>query len=953
MAEEPRFRQRIFQEGGKTAPQMIGRFWKFLISKGSYFGYLGLALLVVIGLMTLVRTIAYLEPTDGAEWALEDDLITVTSIDLSADPSLHVGDVLVSIDSNPINSLEDYDKHLFESPIGSRRNYVVLRSGESYEPFVTIYGRKTPVEGYYLLAFTGFVYLIFLLLVLGQNVTFSSKRLLAVFSLCVYLVFVLQHTDRFVLLDWFNFVLDHMAAVLLPSALAGVALNQTFSRSKWLNFVQALHWGPTAVLLVLTIMEMGPLSSIIKKLDIVQLEGVRDLWSGSLIIAAVLVLALVAEIRSKERNFTLYWAAAWLPYALKLLHLKFPYDTHIAGLAPVILPLALLMEWRGRDEFHLGHIGKKVLVYIFTTLVLMLGFFLFIGLFHLLLGAKLGESGQTIFLGLGIMFASMSFGTLSDYAAEALDRMIYGKRFESIRILSDFSGINRADTNLDDFLHIIRSRIKNAFQVEKGLAYKVSDNETCFQTIAAIHPEAKFVFDELPPLLLKGEIVKGHQVQASGIDTEEPPFKPNDVICPIRVTHKLAALIVLTPQGNQLKLSPEEMRLLKSLLHQCDVLMENMELYHSVHQKVASINQLNEYNDNIIESSRVGILTTDDLGRTVSANSALAGLSGIEKKNIIGKTFEQVFKSKKVKVQRRVKSGFAMEGLFLNGVGEQLLLEIEKTPLRTKDNEVYGALYLIEDIRERKRMDEKLMQQEKLASIGLLAAGVAHEINTPLTGITSYSQMLGNDPSLDEDQKELLQLIQNQSQRAANIVSELLHFSRKESLPKGPVDLMEILDQTLRFLSHQMQKRKVRITVAAPQVPAIISGYPNQIQQVFLNLMVNAMDAMPDGGDIEVGASVGHSRIDMWFQDNGIGMDAKTQSHIFDPFFTTKEVGKGTGLGMAVVFKILQDHEAGIEVESAPDEGCRFTLQFFRLGEQSGVAWNDSQMEDTGKTLMP
>ncbi len=933
---------------------MLGRFWKFLSSKGSYFGYLGLTLLIVIGLMTVVRNITYMEPTDGAEWGMKDGKLTVVATDLNADPSLHVGDVLVSIDSNPIDTLEAYNKYLFENaPIGSRLDYSVLRGGEPYDPYVDIFGKKQHITDYYLLAFSGFVYLTFLFLVLGQNVTFSSKRLLSAFSLCVYLVFVFHYTEKMVLLDWISFVLDQIGAILLPSTLAGVALNQTFSRSKWLKFIQAIHWTPTLILLALTLSEIGLAPSLVSGLDIIKLQNIRDFWSGSLIIASVLVLALIAEIRSKERNFTLYWAAAWLPFALKLLKLDYPYASTIAGLAPIILPIALLMEWRGRDEFHLGHIGKKVLVYIFTTFVLMLGFFLFIGLFQWLLGSEMGEEGQTIFMGLGIMFASMSFGAISDYAAEALDRLIYGKRFESIRILSDFSGINRADTNLDDFLHIIRSRIKNAFQVEKGLAYRVFDNDRCFKTISAIHPESKFIFEELPPLLLRGEILKGHQVKAAGIDTDESPFRPNDLICPIRVTHKLAALIVLTPEGNQLKLSPEEMRLLKSLLHQCDVLMENMELYHSVHQKVEDINQLKEYNDNIIESSRVGILTTDDLGRAVSANSALAGLSGMEKQAIIGRTFDQVFKSKKVKVQRRVKSGFTMEGLFQNAAGDMLMLELEKTPLRTKDNVVYGALYLIEDIKERKRMDEKLMQQEKLASIGLLAAGVAHEINTPLTGITSYSQMLGKDPSLDEDQKELLELIQHQSQRAANIVAELLHFSRKESLPKGPVDLMDILDQTLRFLSHQIQKRKVRITLVSPDTQAIIDGYANQVQQVFLNLVVNAMDAMPDGGDLEIGARCSSTRVEMWFQDNGIGMDKETQSRIFDPFFTTKEVGKGTGLGMAVVFKILQDHEAGIEVESAPNEGCRFTLQFFRMGEKPTASWQSTALGDTGKTMIP
>jgi signal transduction histidine kinase len=129
-------------------------------------------------------------------------------------------------------------------------------------------------------------------------------------------------------------------------------------------------------------------------------------------------------------------------------------------------------------------------------------------------------------------------------------------------------------------------------------------------------------------------------------------------------------------------------------------------------------------------------------------------------------------------------------------------------------------------------------------------------------------------------------------------------------------------------LSHQIQKRKVRIHLHQPNDSAIINGYANQIQQVYLNLIVNAMDAMPEGGTIEIGLTVNTNGIELWFKDQGIGMDAETKSHIFDPFFTTKEVGKGTGLGLAVVYRILQDHGASIEVESEPGRGCSFILLF-------------------------
>ncbi len=647
----------------------------------------------------------------------------------------------------------------------------------------------------------------------------------------------------------------------------------------------------------------------------------------------------MAEIRSREKNFPFFWAIAWLPFALTLWELDYLFSHEVAGLAPIILPVALLFEWSGRGELHLGHIGKKVVTYLSVIFVLMLGYFFFLSLVQLLFGTLMSTDAQYIIFGIGIMFAAVSYSPLNHFAAQQLDRLIYGKRYESIRVLSDFGGINRADTNIDDFLHIIFNRIKKAFRLESGAVFKVGENTKVFKPIALQPETPAFIFEELNPKLHEGEVIRGNQVRAYLFDREKSdPFQPNDYICPIRVAGKLAAVLVLALEGGY-RFTPEELRLLKSLLHQCDVLMENMELYQSVHQKAESISQLKEYNENIIESSRIGILTMDDMNRAVSGNSALAELVGKTKEEVLGKTFEQLLFSGDVRLQRRVKSGFALEGTFMNGRGEELILKVEKTPLRTKENVVYGTLYLIEDIREKRRFDEQLTQQEKLASIGLLAAGVAHEINTPLTGITSYSQLLFREPGLNEDQKELLDLIQGQSQRAANIVTELLHFSRKESAPKGPVDLMEVLNQTLRFLSHQIRKNKVGVTIVEPGEPAVIEGYPNQLQQVFVNLIVNAMDAMPGGGKLEIRLCTRDDRIDMWFKDTGSGMDDQTRSHIFDPFFTTKEVGKGTGLGLSVVFKIMQDHNAALEVKSGPGKGATFFLSFNPRGREPKSMW--------------
>lgn len=909
--------------------------WKWLVAKRRFWGYLALTLLVTLGLMNLIYILTYLAPTDGAEWAMQNGRLTVTQTDLDAETRLQVGDVLTMINERIIEDKEDYDNWLYdEARIGSTYLYVLERAGSSFEPFVTIRGmREEGNRDYFIYAFAGFAHLIFTVMLLSQNVAYASKRTLVLFCLCVYMTFAFHYTNRFISLDWISFFLDLVGQVLLPSALASVAVSRALYRSRFQKFVQALHWVPSLLLLALQ-MHFLLLLPLWDNLGFGQdfferIENLQSTWSGSLIAAALVLLVVRGERRSQEHNLTFFWCVGWAPYMLLLFDQTFPFIEIVAAIAPVLLLLALLIDWGRNDELYLGEIGKKTAVYGSMIFVLLLTYFLVYRGFQALVGPKFSTMGQTVVLGIVLILSAVLAAPLKQYFAEWVDRLVYGKRFEFIRVLSDFSGLNRADMNIDRFLEIINRRIKEAFAVERGFAAKVGANAKAFKVVSEDGDHPGFIFEELPTALLNGDIVRAGDVKARLIGKRDgQPFASGDYICPIRTSGNLNALIVFSRGGDNPMLSPEELRLLQSLINQCDVLMENMELYQAVNQKVESINQLKEYNENIIESSRVGILTTDEVGRAVSCNHAFADLTGQPREQVMGQRFEQLFQRLDTHSHRQVRSGFTAEGIYRNRLGKDLVLEIQETPLKTKENHVYGTLFLVEDIRERKEFNEKLQQQEKLASIGMLAAGVAHEINTPLTGIASYSQLLVNDGSLSEANKELLELIQAQSNRAAKIVNELLNFSRKENAPRGPVDVVSVIDQTLRFLKHTVQKRNVLVTFREPALRPEFQGYANQLQQVFINLIMNALDAMQAGGELEIGVEEQSSFVHVWVKDSGSGMDEKTRSLIFDPFFTTKEAGKGTGLGLAVVYNILQDHQASVHVDSKLGEGTAFHIYF-------------------------
>ena len=217
-----------------------------------------------------------------------------------------------------------------------------------------------------------------------------------------------------------------------------------------------------------------------------------------------------------------------------------------------------------------------------------------------------------------------------------------------------------------------------------------------------------------------------------------------------------------------------------------------------------------------------------------------------------------------------------------------------------------------------------------MSSIGLLAAGVAHEVNTPLTGVSSYTQMLlGMIPETDP-KHALLQKMQRQTDRATNIVGNLLNFSRTgNAIESSELDINKLLDDTLQLLEPQLRKSNVGIIKDYTNIPPRIFGNSGKLQQVFTNLILNARDAMFDGGTITLSTSIDDSdEVAIVVSDTGEGISAENLNKIFDPFFTTKGVGNGTGLGLAVTYGIVQEHSGTIEVRSENGDGTTFRLVF-------------------------
>ncbi len=251
------------------------------------------------------------------------------------------------------------------------------------------------------------------------------------------------------------------------------------------------------------------------------------------------------------------------------------------------------------------------------------------------------------------------------------------------------------------------------------------------------------------------------------------------------------------------------------------------------------------------------------------------------------------------------------------------------SPLFDEQGKIEGAIVSGRDVTEVKRLETQLIQAEKLAAMGQMLAGVAHELNNPLTAILGASELLRERQGVDDNTKRQLEMTHRQARRAARIVQNLLEFSRPASPQKKTLDLNVVIDRTLQLQDHSLRRNNVEVEFqSVPGFPLIV-GDANQLIQIFLNLISNAEQAIREArpsGRIQIRLGRSGNRVSATVQDDGIGIPPDVLPKLFDPFFTTKRPGGGTGLGLSICMSIVREHGGNIEASSLPAGGAAFTV---------------------------
>ena len=332
-----------------------------------------------------------------------------------------------------------------------------------------------------------------------------------------------------------------------------------------------------------------------------------------------------------------------------------------------------------------------------------------------------------------------------------------------------------------------------------------------------------------------------------------------------------------------------------------------------------------------------GITLSDLDGNILETNEAAVKMHGYDSKEelIGGRGFELIAEEDRSRAMENLRETLekghspTVEYTFLRKDGSEFPAELTAALLRDGAGNPVGFIAVTRDITERRKMEEQLILTDRLASIGELASGVAHELNNPLTGVIGLSQLL-TQRDVPEDIKEDLNLVYSEAQRAANVVKNLLTFARKHSPAKELININDAISKVLELRAYEERVSNIEVVIhLAPDLPQIMADY-FQLQQVFLNIVINAEYFMIEAhnkGTLTITTERAGDGVRTSFTDDGPGIPREDLGHIFDPFFTTKEVGKGTGLGLSICHGIISAHNGRIYAESEPGKGTTFIVE--------------------------
>src|SRR5271157_1183037 len=893
-------------------------------------------------------------PDDGVNWVERNGHLVADEVETNgpgAKAGIKPGDQLVAVNGQDVKNTAGLERQLYRTGIWSKAVYSLIRQSVTLDSSVILAPADRSLNNW--LRLIALIYLGIGLYVLLRRWPAPGSTHFYIFCLVSFIAYSFKYTGKLNDFDWAIYWGNIAAGVLQPALFLHFVLTfpekrQAVRKHPWLL---TLVYVPGAILLATHVIAMRSLQASERlrwNLDRMEMSY------GSLFFLAAAILlwysyrrASTTILRQQLKWVTRGTILAIIPYTLfyvvPYLMGTLPGATmKVSALSLALLPLTFgyaIFRYRLMD---VDLIFKRGVVYTLAVATVVGMYFALVAGVAELVHMRQPSSGP-VGLILAVVVTALLFDPLRKWIQDRVDQHFYRTRYDYRRTLLEFGRELSSETDLNAMLSSLIDRLSRTLAVDRMAIFLANEESGQFLLAKSFGLTAPSKIDltflSAPRPEQAGHLFfeNTHQLPRETPGARQAIARLDlNYYIPCHAQQKTVAVLGLgkTAQGDFL--SSEDMELLETLGGYLGIAIQNGQLYASLQQKAAEYERLKDFNENIVESINVGVMALDMEDRIESWNAQMEVMYALPRWQTLTQPLRSIFPPEFVEEFYRMRQNAGINNLYKfrlkTPAGEMRTLNIAIAPLVTRKFQVVGRLVIMDDITERVELEGQLSQADKLSSIGLLAAGVAHEVNTPLAVISSYTQMLAKQLQGDTQKTGLLEKITRQTFRASEIVNNLLNFSRTSGTEFAEVDINKVISDTLALLEHQFKTARIQVRSDLAPSLAPIQGNSGRLQQVFLNLFLNAKDAMPDGGTLNVTTTNGDF-VGARVSDTGSGIAPEHIQRIYDPFFTTKTAPKegqarGTGLGLSVTYGIIQEHAGKIRVESNPGAGTTFALEY-------------------------